>query len=333
MELSEAFCVLGTATPGDFASKFDRYIPRLHADGSVALAADDGIARAAGRTRELVHWVSTLEDDGDLTGLLLNYGKRDIQSLEKDLNVYLTDARIVFIANGEVRSGRTVGHVRYPWVSAVSWRPDLGVGRRPTVTLHMDQDFPVKALGSWMHYVEMRFPKGFHPGSLALDIARRVSAHNLAHGAPQRAHEALRAMADAPRRVDPPKGQEDMIVIPAHVECPLGAEYIGDCPDRAEWRVLLEDDAHDLSETPQDASALTPAPAAHTALAGPHITTTGGPIVAGADAADVVGQRRIGTAHLLLGLLADEANPVTRLLNEAGVDFRRVAERLETNAP
>lgn len=334
MKHDKAFAVLGTSTRGDSETSYDRYRPRLDSESSVVLSATDGQAIPIRRFLELTHTVTTHEDEGDLTAAILAFGQPHLQSHQNgNLDAFLTDSRLIFANRTIGRGGRRqVGHIRYPWIDAVAWRPG-STSSRPVVRLFMHEDFPIKALGNWFHFVELRFEDGFHPGQLALELAQRICAHNVAHGAPESAHGALREMASAVVQPDPNDDDEPMFSIPASIPCPWGAAYIGDDPQQAEWIVRV-DEVVDIPTVQPTEPEPEPAEIVESETVAPHDdidpATVGGILVSAKMAADRLGTNRISTQHLLLAVLADQDGPVAQRLKDSNVTFDRVLAHLQT---
>ena len=123
MKLSEAFALLGTSTHGDDDEKYDRHRPRLRQDGSIAWSAADGNRIEQATAREVAQWVSTLEDNDDLTYAILSAGKRELHTIGRAVTMYVSDARVAFVLDKAKKPNeRTVGHIRYPWIDAIIWQ-------------------------------------------------------------------------------------------------------------------------------------------------------------------------------------------------------------------
>ncbi|MFE7719306.1 Clp protease N-terminal domain-containing protein [Nocardia rhizosphaerihabitans] len=321
MKLSESFALLGISTAGDADNKYDRYLPRLRRDGSIAFGDVDGRRIESVRVREVAQWVSTLEDNDDLTYAILSAGKRDLRAICAKATMYVTDARVVFVQD-KVKNPdqRVVGHLRYPWIDAILWRPRLGGSQRPMLQLWMHENFPVKHLGSWHHYIELEFDDSVDPAVLALDLTRRVSAHNLAHGAPAWIHNRLREQSQITHLPEPDDTGEGLWSCPASVVCPHGADYIGDSPPPAEWIGRGE-------QPPEAEPVAEPEPRAPSTIILKRMLARGKSI------ARERGHDVIGTDDLLLALLIDDETQVGQLMERHGAGYEPVKRQLDSSPP
>ena len=321
MKLSESFRLLGTSTVGDSDSKYDRYRPRLDRDGAIAFGEVDGGRIESVSARGVLQWVTTLEDNDDLTYALLSAGKRRLRSTGARSTMYITDARVVFVQDKANPPGqRVVGHVRFPWVDAIVWRTGKARFTRPALQIWMHEDFPVKHLGSWHHYIEVELQDPAAPGMIALDLARRVSAHNLAHGAPTWIHDRLREQAQITELPQPDDKGEGLWECPASVACPYGAEYIGDSPDTAEW----------IGRGAQ-APAADPSTAAGGQQRAPSTVILKRMLARGRSIARERGNAVVGTDDLLLAVLIDDGTAVGQLMARHGAAYDSVKSQLDAS--
>lgn len=324
MKLSESFGLLSGSTLGDADSKYDRYCPRLHQDGSIAYSAIDGTPIESATVREVAQWVSTLEDNDDLTYALLSVGKRRLRTIGTKMTMHVTDARVVFIQN-KVKSAneRVVGHIRYPWVDAIVWQQRFSKSKRPKLQIWMHEDFPVKHLGSWHHYIELEFDDSVDATAIALNLARRVSAHNLAHGAPAWIHDRLREQSQLTQLPQPDEMGEGLWESPASVACPLGAEYIDDSPPPAEW----------IGRGAQAPAAEPVAESAAPEELAPSFVFLKRMIARGKSIARERGHRVVGADDLLLALLIDSETPVGQLMERHGANYDSVKLQIDAGQP
>ncbi|WP_432793591.1 Clp protease N-terminal domain-containing protein [Rhodococcus ruber] len=324
MELSESFGLFGTSTLGDADSKYDRYLPRLYRDGSIAFADFDGSRIESVRVREVAQWVSTFEDNDDFTHAVMSTGKRNLRTIGTRSTMYVTDARVAF-AQDKVKTPdeRVVGHIRYPWIDAIVWRPRLGRFKRPMLQIWMHEDFPVKHLGSWHHYIELEFDDTVDPTVIALDLAHRVSAHNLAHGAPAWIHDRLREQSQITHLPEPDDTGEGLWECPASVACPHGAAYIGDASSPAEWigRGGQAPEAEPVADSDE--------PEQRT----PSLTILKRMLARGKSIARERGHTVMGTDDLLLALLIDSETSVGQLMERHGADYDSVKRQLDASRP
>ncbi|WP_016696317.1 Clp protease N-terminal domain-containing protein [Rhodococcus rhodochrous] len=325
MKLSESFGLFGTSIIGEADSKYDRYLPQLHRDGSIAFTeAFDGSRITSMRARRATQWVTTLEDNDDLTYALESAGKRELRTVGSRSTMYVTDARVIFVQDKmKSRHERIVGHIRYPWIDAIVWRPRLGRFKRPTLEIWMHEDFPVKYLGSWHHYVEVELDGTVDPAVIALDLAHRVSAHNLAHGAPAWIHDRLREQSQASQLPALDDTGEGLWECPASVACPHGASYIGDSHPPAEWIGRGK-------KAPEAAPAASSGEQEHLARS---LTILKRMLARGKSIARERGRNVMETDDLLLALLIDSETPVGQLMERHGADYDSVKRQLDIGLP
>ncbi|MFF0492534.1 Clp protease N-terminal domain-containing protein [Nocardia sp. NPDC004068] len=273
------------------------------------------------QVREIAQRVSTLEDNDDLTYAVLSAGRRDLHMIAAKSTMYVTDARIAFVQNKVKNPNeRVVGHIRYPWVDAIVWRPRLGRFKPPMLEVWMHENFPVKHLGSWHHYVELEFDDSVDTAAIALDLARRVAAHNLAYGAPARIHDRLREQSEITRLPQLDDTGMGLWECPASVPCTRGAEYIGDSPPATEWIC-------------RGGPALDAEPVAEPAQRAPSTIILKRMLARGNSIARERGHDQVGVDDLLLALLIDDDTPVGRLMERHGADYDSVKRQLEVNRP
>ncbi|MFD6106646.1 Clp protease N-terminal domain-containing protein, partial [Nocardia salmonicida] len=200
----------------------------------------------------------------------------------------------------------------------ILWRPRLGRSQRPMLQIWMHEDFPVKHLGSWHHYIELEFDDSVDPAAIALDLARRVSAHNLAYGAPAWIHHRLREQSQLTHLPEPDDSGEGLWACPASVGCLHGAEYIGDSPPSAEWIGRGE-------QPPEAEPVAEPEPRAPSTIILKRMLTRGKSI------ARERGHEVTGTDDLLLALLIDAETPVGQLMEQHGADYDSVKRQLDAS--
>jgi hypothetical protein len=242
MKVTEAHVALSQATFGDAEERYDRYSPSLNADGAIALAPEDGQVLDPVPAKCIQQRVSTLENTGDLASMIRSSIRYKTILRLFGFQICVTQARIIFRqVKPEGPDGAVVGHVRFPWISSVSFRPKQSFFLSDsTLQVEFSQSFPVAALGSWHHVIEVTFDKTYHPGSLAHHIACRAARHNLTHGGPDEAKDALHRVAEGSALADPPKGEFAAYHLPTFTDFPWGAAYIGDDAPATEWHVTNE---------------------------------------------------------------------------------------------
>ena len=235
--ITESHAVISKVAFGDATKFHDRTRPTLEADGRIHLDSEDGRILASVDVRSMVQRVSTLENTGDLVEMARSFAPETYFRLFH-FRLVVTEARLIWEQEKPAGPGvKMVGHLRFPWISTVSFRPKQSFLREAQLSLEFDQDFPVAALGGWFHTVELGFDKRFSPGSLAHLVVQQVARHHLQHGAPDDVTRALEALATVAPVPDPPNGKEARYVIPVHATYPGCVDYIGDGIVGGEWHV------------------------------------------------------------------------------------------------
>lgn len=238
MIAKESHAVITYAEFGDVDQYYDRKRPTLEGDGSVHLDSEDGQILAKVDVRSVIQRVITMENTGDLVQMTGSFGKSETYLRLFDFTLRVTESRVIWEQKKLEKPGvRAVGHLRYPWIGSIGYRPKQSFLNEAVLELGFTQDFPVESLGAWFHYVELGFLKNVDPGPLAHLLARAVGEHHLRHGAPDSSTAALKEFAACPPKPDPAKGDLTMYFPPAHVIYPHGVDYIGDGTTGGEWIV------------------------------------------------------------------------------------------------
>lgn len=228
--MADRHVALGHRAVGSDAHS-DRRWPALDAAGLVVLGVEDGQVDGPYRVRANVQETNILPEagpDADIGAMMQAFARTENVYRLFGFDVYLTQARIFFVHDKDPEPGKKiVGHIRFPWITTVGFRPKQSFLNTATLSLQFQEDLP-RGGGTAFHTVELEFDNAFHPGPLALAVVQRVAAHQLRHGAPDPVRadfEALLAPAPLP---DPPKGELSEYYLPAFLPFPLGAAYLGD---------------------------------------------------------------------------------------------------------
>lgn len=208
----------------------DRRWPTLDAAGLVALGVEDGQVDGPYRVRANVQLTNILPEagpDGDLGAMMNAYARTEDVYRLFGFDVYVTQARVFFVHDKDPAPGKKiVGQVRYPWITAVGFRPKQSFLNSATLQLSFQEDLPRG--GTAFHRIELEFDNAFHPGALAAAIVQRVAAHQLRHGAPEVVRADFEALLAPAPLSDPPKGELSEYYLPAFLPFPLGAAYLAD---------------------------------------------------------------------------------------------------------
>ena len=236
--INESHAVVTQAAYGDAARYPDRIRPTLEPDGQIHMDPEDGRILADVKIRSVIQYVSTVENSEDLVEMMYGFARERNLLRMFHFRLVVTEARLIWEQTKPASPPiKVVGHLRFPWIRDVGFRPKQSFLNDPMIRLEFHEDFPVAALGAWFHYVELGFHKGVHPGSLAQLVAQQIARHHLKHGAPDSATQALEALATAVPLADPPKGEEAHYFMPVSATYPGCVDYIGDGIVGGEWNV------------------------------------------------------------------------------------------------
>lgn len=234
--IQESHAVLSKAIFGDESEYHDRTRPTLEADGRVHMDPEDGQVVAMASVRSLVQTVGAVESDGDLAEMMQAFGRPETYFRLFDFSLYVTEARLIWEQTKPVTPGeKMVGHLRFPWISSIEFRPKQSFLNDALLRFEFHQEFPVAAQGGWFHTVELGFEKSFNPGPIAHAVAQLAARHHLVHGCPEEVRQALEALATGPAVADPPKGDTAAYYLPIYADFPGGVDYIGDGTVGGEW--------------------------------------------------------------------------------------------------
>lgn len=230
--------VVSIARYGDAESYDCRRTPTLEADGQLHLTPEDGRVFAAVNARSIGQLIYTLPANGDLATFKMSMARPETHLRLFNLTLTFTEARVIWeMSSGAEPGTKMVGHLRYPWIQMVSYRPKQSFLSDPVLVLEFGQPFPVASQGWWDHTVTLGFDKAFHPGPLAHSLAQHIARHHLKYGAPDAAHGALERLAVSAPLPDPAKKLQTPYFMPAWAMFPGGVDYIGDGTTGEEWTV------------------------------------------------------------------------------------------------
>lgn len=212
----------------DGAGLSDRLHPRFDRDGRLLLTSYDGRAlgpvpvRAAAWKKENFHF-GTLSMSSETEWRV------------HDVGLHLTDARLVLIADEPDARGRTLaGHIRYPWISSVAFRPRQSFLNDCELVVQCQQDTGPDSTD--FYRLVLLLPRETDSEDLARRLVRRLARHHLAHGSlPAAARPRFEALLDPPRLPPPGKGDHASYRLPAFKTYPEGVEYLGGQPAEGTW--------------------------------------------------------------------------------------------------
>lgn len=236
----EHHVIMGDRDHGSDAIYHDRLRPILTLDGRLWTSPEDGEVLGPFPVRANIQYTTALP--GDLEsfvdiGRALN--TQDCVYRIFDAQLFVTESRVVVIQTKAAGPGKVaVGHLRFPWITSIGFRPKQSFLNESTLELAFQEDMTTTDDGGvWFHTLELTFAKTFHPGALAQTIARRLASHHLRHGVPEAVASDFRELLNAELLPDAKRGELSKYFCPAFVPFPYGAAYIEDgFTDEIVWR-------------------------------------------------------------------------------------------------
>ncbi|MFD7865705.1 CHAT domain-containing protein [Streptomyces sp. NPDC059783] len=151
------------------------------------------------------------------------------------VGLHLTDARLVVVVDKPDSRGRTLaGHIRYPWITTVSYRPKQSFLNDCELVVVCQQDNGPDEVD--FYRLTLVLPPEADSGDLARRLVRRLARHHLDHGGlPAAARPRFEALLEPPRLPDPDKGRHASYFLPAFKTYPEGVEYLGGGPAEGTW--------------------------------------------------------------------------------------------------
>ncbi|WP_405059200.1 hypothetical protein OG474_41645 [Kribbella sp. NBC_01505] len=226
------FGMMAKQVHGSIATKYDQMYPGLDADGSVHFAEYDG--EVVGPIA--VRGVSWIRARMSLNGFNLRVNQ-ETDWRYFDVSLYLTDARLVVVVDKPIDARtRRVGHLRYPWIHSVGYRPRQSFLNECELVVGMEQpeggaEMPIDCT------LRFLLNRTDDSAELARQIVRRLAGHHLARGTlPPTAIPGFEQLLDPPHLPDPKKGDHATYWFGAYKHYPAGAEYIFGEPEAGTWR-------------------------------------------------------------------------------------------------
>lgn len=226
--LHEPFMMMKKYAPDGAGSREDVLHPRLEPDGQVRFTPFDGEVVGPVPVRGAV-WT---REDLDLAAF------RSARSTEWrifGLRLYVTAARLVLVADKpDAAARRIAGHVRYPWVTSIGFRPKQSFLNDCEVVVETQQEGTETTFTT--HRLTLRFDDATDSGRLARLLVQQLASHHLADGTlPTSVRQGFEALRDAPVLPPPRKGKHATYRPPAFKCYPYGAEHLLGRPPEGAW--------------------------------------------------------------------------------------------------
>ncbi|MFD4956731.1 CHAT domain-containing protein [Streptomyces sp. NPDC058451] len=212
----------------DGAGLSDRLHPRFDRNGRLLFTPYDGEPSAAVPVR-MATWkkerlrISALSMSSETEWRL------------HDVSLHVTDARLILVVDKPDSQGRTLaGHIRYPWINSVSYRPKQSFLNDCELVVLCQQDNGPDTTD--FYRLTLLLPRETDSEDLARRLVRRLARHHLAHsGLPATARPLFEALLDPPRLPPPDKGGHASYYLPAFKSYPEGVEYLSGQPAEGTW--------------------------------------------------------------------------------------------------
>ncbi|WP_327138441.1 hypothetical protein OG585_51725 (plasmid) [Streptomyces sp. NBC_01340] len=214
--------------PDGSGSRDDVLYPCLGPDGQVRFTPFDGEAVGPVPVRGAV-WT---REDLDLAAFRAT---RSTEWRIFGLRLYITDARLVLVSDKpDAKARRIAGHLRYPWVNSIGFRPKQSFLNDCEVVVETQQEGTETTCTS--HRLTLLFDDATDSGRLARLLVRRLASHHLADDTlPTSVRQDFEALRDPPVLPPPRKGGHATYRSPAFKCYPYGAEYLVGQPPEGTW--------------------------------------------------------------------------------------------------
>ncbi|MFI1651999.1 CHAT domain-containing protein [Streptomyces avidinii] len=224
----EPFIMMKRHAPDGTDSRDDIRHPRFGPDGQVRFTPYDGEVVGPVPVRGAV-WT---REDLDLAALR---STRTTEWRIFGLRLYVTDARLVLVADKpDAVARRIAGHLRYPWVSSIGFRPKQSFLNDCEVVVDTQQEGTETTCTT--HRLTLLFDNATDSGRLARLLVRRLASHHLADDTlPASSRQDFETLRDAPVLPPPRKGEHAIYRPAAFKYYPCGAEHLLGRPSEGTW--------------------------------------------------------------------------------------------------
>ncbi|MGW1225063.1 CHAT domain-containing protein [Streptomyces sp. NPDC002530] len=223
----EPFMMMSRHTP-DGAGLSDRLHPRFGRNGRLLFTPYDGEPAAPVAVRVAVWKKERLR----LSALSMS---TETAWRVRGAGLHLTDARLVLVVDEPDSRGRTLaGHIRYPWITTVAYRPKQSFLNDCELVVVCQQDSDPDTVE--FSRLTLVLPPEADSADLARRLVRRLARHHLDHGGvPAVTRPRFEALLDPPRLPLPEKGGHASYYLPAFKNYPEGVEYLDGRPAAGTW--------------------------------------------------------------------------------------------------
>ncbi|MEU5156155.1 CHAT domain-containing protein [Glycomyces sp. NPDC021274] len=229
-KIFKEFLMLTISEFGSIDNSYDQLFPRLTRNGNIHFSDADGSIQGPIQV-EYACWrrwiIST-----DL------FNRDSVEWRISRANLYITDARIILERQKQPTSAsRMIGHLRYPWITSIGYRPKQSLLNDCGVVITIQQEIEEPREAQVVHELSIFFPPSFDSGGLAQELARRLSRHHLMQeDLPDSVVSDFEALSSTARLPAPPKGDYSYYYPQAFKLYPYGTEYVLGNPPEGKWR-------------------------------------------------------------------------------------------------
>ncbi|WP_419703226.1 hypothetical protein [Promicromonospora sp. NFX87] len=212
----------------DERGKGDRLSPNVLADGEIQFDDTDGQVLGPIPVR-LARWEIATFNPEQLSV------RRETEWRIRGFNLLVTDARLVLVAHKpEKDSRRFAGHLRYPWITSIGFRPKQSFLNDCELVVGTQQE--IAADVHYFNELTLTLHNEADSGELAQALVRRLARHHLDRGTlPDAVVAEFEVLREAERLPDPEKGSHAWYYPPAFKSYPYGVGY-SDQQDENTWR-------------------------------------------------------------------------------------------------
>ncbi|MDX3214076.1 CHAT domain-containing protein [Streptomyces sp. ME02-6991-2B] len=226
-EIHDPFMMMSRHTH-DGAGLSDRLHPRFDRNGRLLFTSYDGDPSSPVPVR-MAKWA---KEKFDFSAMVTS---SETEWRVHDVSLRLTDTRLVLVADRPDAQGRTLaGHIRYPWISTVAFRPKQSFLNDCELVIQCQQDTGSDSTD--FYRLTLLLPRETDSGDLARHLVRRLARHHLTHGnLPDTVRPRFEPLRDPPHLPLPAKGDHASYYLPAFKTYPEGVEYLDGRPAEGTW--------------------------------------------------------------------------------------------------
>ncbi len=210
----------------DQQGKGDRLSPNVLPDGGIEFNTTDGQILGPIPVRKPLWQIDTLIPQAFRMRTETEWRIRGFALL-------ITDTRLVLVADKPLKDGRRfAGHLRYPWVNSIGFRPKQSFLNDCELVLGTQQE--ISADVDHFNRLTLILDAAIDSGDLARTLVRRLARHHIDRTElPGTVVAEFEALRDAERLPNPGKGDHSWYYPPAFKPYPYGVGYTDQSEENA----------------------------------------------------------------------------------------------------